>query len=160
MPSEPHSFAYLFERFPSFVQTFVYREAVEMVGQGMNPWLVSIRKPEEPGDLAERLDVEVFYAAEEKELRAEVDARRERRELPWSASRAIPRHRRERDSQRMFEAIWLAPLLRERFLRDRFSGEQRRPGSRGEVRGDGNRLCASMDGGHVPVGPRKGFPGF
>ncbi len=29
MPPEPHSFAYLFERFPSFVQTFVYREAVE-----------------------------------------------------------------------------------------------------------------------------------
>src|SRR3954464_4426078 len=112
MSSEPHSFAYLFERFPSFVQTFVYREAVEMVGQGMNPWLVSIRRPEDPGDLAEKLDVEIFYAGEEKELRAEGDARRERRELAGSAHRAIPKHRKERDSQRMFEAIWLAPLLR------------------------------------------------
>ncbi len=117
MPSEPHSFAYLFERFPSFVQTFVYREAVEMVRQGMNPWLVSIRRPDDPGDLAERLDVEVFYASEEKELRAEVDARRARWDLSWRARRAIPRHRTESDAQRMFEAIWLAPLLRERGIR-------------------------------------------
>jgi len=60
MPDEPHSFAYLFERFPSFVQTFAYREAVEMVRQGMNPWLVSLRRSDDPGDLAEKLDVEVF----------------------------------------------------------------------------------------------------
>ena len=52
----PHSFAYLFERFPSFVQTFVHREAVEMVRQGMEPWLVSIRHPDDPGDVAERID--------------------------------------------------------------------------------------------------------
>jgi colanic acid/amylovoran biosynthesis glycosyltransferase len=117
MPSEPHSFAYLFERFPSFVQTFVYREAEEMVRQGMNPWLVSIRRPEDPGDLLEQLDVEIFYAAEEKELRAAVDARRSRGELSGKARRAIPRHRKEHDAQRMFEAIWLAPLLRERGIR-------------------------------------------
>jgi glycosyltransferase involved in cell wall biosynthesis len=112
-----NSFAYLFERFPSFVQTFVYREAVEMVRQGMDPWLVSLRRPEDPGDLAERVDVEVFYAPEEKALRDEVDARRARRELPWRAHRAIPRRRNESDAQRMFEAIWLAPLLRERSIR-------------------------------------------
>ena len=56
METSRHSFAYLFERFPSFVQTFVYREAVEMVRQGMNPWLVSIRHPDDPVDLAEHLD--------------------------------------------------------------------------------------------------------
>jgi len=117
MPSEPHSFAYLFERFPSFVQTFVYREAVEMVRQRMNPWLVSLRRPDDPGELAERLDVEVFYAPEEKALRAEVDARRAAGQLPGSAHRAIPQHRKESDSQRMFEAIWLGPLLRERGIR-------------------------------------------
>ena len=111
------SFAYLFERFPSFVQTFVYREAVEMVRQGMEPWLVSIRRPEDPGDLAERLDVDVFYMPEEKALRAEVDAQRAARTLPWRAHRAIPRHRTEGDAQRMFEAIWLGPRLRERGVR-------------------------------------------
>jgi glycosyltransferase involved in cell wall biosynthesis len=112
-----NSFAYLFERFPSFVQTFVYREAVEMVRQKMNPLLVSIRRPDDPGDLAERLDVDVFYAPEEKTLRAEVDAQREGSKLAWRPHKAIPKHRREPDAQRMFEAIWLAPHLRERGVR-------------------------------------------
>ena len=31
----PASFAYLFERFPSFTQTFCFREVEEMVRQGM-----------------------------------------------------------------------------------------------------------------------------
>ncbi|HEY3899216.1 MAG TPA: glycosyltransferase family 4 protein [Chthoniobacter sp.] len=117
MPDEPHSFAYLFERFPSFVQTFVYREAVEMVRQGMNPWLVSLRHPEDSGDVAEKLEVPVFYAPDEKPLRAEVDARRAQRQLPGKAHAAIPKHRNSPDAQRMFEAIWLAPLLAERKIR-------------------------------------------
>ncbi|MGB8167964.1 MAG: glycosyltransferase family 4 protein [Chthoniobacteraceae bacterium] len=111
------SFAYLFERFPSFVQTFVYREAVEMVRQKMDPLLVSIRRPDDPGELAEQLDVDVFYAPEEKELRAQVDAQRAARKLAWRPHKAIPRHRGEPDAQRMFEATWLAPHLRERGIR-------------------------------------------
>jgi len=112
-----NSFAYLFERFPSFVQTFVYREAAEMMRQGMNPWLVSLRRPEDPGELAEQISAEVFYAPEEKELRAQVDAERAARRLPRKPHRAIPRHRSQPDAQRMFEAIWLAPQLRERGVR-------------------------------------------
>ena len=108
------SFAYLFERFPSFVQTFVYREAVEMGRQKMEPWLVSLRRPEDPGDLAESVEAEVCYTPEEKELRAEVDAERAARRLARKPHRAIPRYRPEPDAQRMFEAIWLAPRLRER----------------------------------------------
>ncbi len=111
------SFAYLFERFPSFVQTFVYREAVEMVRQGMAPWLVSLRRPEDPGELAEQVRAEIFYAPEEKELRAQVDAERAARRLPRRVHRAIPRHRGESDAQRMFEAIWLAPLLKKHGIR-------------------------------------------
>ena len=106
------SFVYLFERFPSFVQTFVYREAVEMVRQGMAPMLVSIRRPDDPVELAEALNLEIFYASEEKQLRAEVDAMREQGKLSWRARRAIPRRRKEQDSQRMFEAIWLEPHLK------------------------------------------------
>jgi len=106
-----HSFCYLFERFPSFVQTFVYREAVEMVRQRMNPLLVSIRRPDDPANLAEKLDEEILYLPEEKPLRNEVDRRRETKQLTAKAHRAIPRHRGENDSQRMFEAVWLGPLL-------------------------------------------------
>jgi colanic acid/amylovoran biosynthesis glycosyltransferase len=112
-----HSFAYLFERFPSFVQTFVYREAAEMVRQGMNPWLVSIRKPDDPGTLAARMDADIFYLPEEKALRQEVDARRTDGKLGWRVHKAIPRHRGEKDSQRMFEAVWLAQELKKRGIR-------------------------------------------
>ncbi|MEQ1860353.1 MAG: glycosyltransferase family 4 protein [Chthoniobacteraceae bacterium] len=111
----PATFAYLFERFPSFVQTFVYREAAEMVRQGAEPWLVSIRRPDD--ELSEPLDAPVFYLPEEKALRDEVDARRAARKVPWRARRAIPRHRNEADSQRMFEAIWLEPELKARGVR-------------------------------------------
>jgi len=115
--STSHPFAYLFERFPSFVQTFVYREAAEMVRQGVNPWLVSVRRPEDPGALAETISADVFYLPGEKDLRAEVDAQRAARKLGWRAHRAIPRHRGEADAQRMFEAIWLAPELEKRGIR-------------------------------------------
>ena len=99
------------------MQTFVYGEAVEMVRQKMEPLLVSIRRPDDPGDLAEKLDIEVFYAPEEKELRAQVDAARAARRLGRRPHKAIPRHRTEADAQRMFEAIWLAPHLKERGVR-------------------------------------------
>jgi glycosyltransferase involved in cell wall biosynthesis len=113
----PVRFAYLFERFPSFVQTFVYREAVEMLRQGANPWLVSIRRPDDPGELVEKIDAEVFYLPEEKTLRSEVDDERSRGAIRGKARKAIPIHRGERDSQRMFEAIWLAPQLEKRGIR-------------------------------------------
>lgn len=117
MAANPHPFAYLFERFPSFVQTFVYREAVEMVRQGVNPWLVSVRRPDDPGAVAETISADTFYLPGEKELRTEVDARRAARKLSWRPHRAIPRHRSEADAQRMFEAIWLAPELEKRGIR-------------------------------------------
>lgn len=112
-----NSFAYLFERFPSFVQTFVYREAAEMVRRGMEPWLVSIRRPDDPVDLAAELDADVFYLPEEKELRAEVDAWRAAGQLRGRARREIAARRGEKDAQRLFEAVWLAPRLRERGVR-------------------------------------------
>ncbi len=112
MTSKAHSFAYLFERFPSFVQTFIYREAAEMVRQQMAPLLVSVRRPNDPTEVAAKLDLEVMYLPEEKELRGEVDTRRAARKVSWKVRRAIPRHRDEPDSQRMFEAIWLEPVLR------------------------------------------------
>ena len=54
--------AYLFERFPSFSQTFCYREVAELERQGCKIDIYSIRKPrdEPPQDwntsLVERVD--------------------------------------------------------------------------------------------------------
>jgi hypothetical protein len=107
------SFAYLFERFPSFVQTFVYREAEEMVRQKMDPWLVSIRHPDDAAELSASIQANVFYLPEADVIRAEIDQLRAARKLPWRVHRAIPKHRQQADSNRLFEAAWLGPRLRE-----------------------------------------------
>ena len=53
-------FAYLFERFPSFTQTFCYREVAEMRRLGCTAPVFSIRKPEDiPGDCPEAITSEV-----------------------------------------------------------------------------------------------------
>ncbi len=105
------SFAYLFERFPSFVQTFVYREAMEMVRQKMDPLLVSIRRPEDPAAVAESITAEILYLPESDEMRASADQLRAARSLPLKVHRAIPKARLEKDSNRLFEAVWLGPQL-------------------------------------------------
>lgn len=105
-----HSFAYLYERFPSFVQTFVYREAEEMLRQGMNPLLVSIRQPKDDAEVAVKCKGDVLYLPETQTLRATL-------ELPRRVRWKVPRERRERDVNRLYEALWLAPELKRRGIR-------------------------------------------
>ncbi len=104
------SFAYLYERFPSFVQTFVYREAIEMVRQGMEPLLVSIRRPDDPPEVAAQLAANVLYLPESDALRAAID-------IPGRVRRRLAPEDRTRDLNRIYEALWLGPQLRERGIR-------------------------------------------
>ncbi len=62
--------AYLFERFPSFTQTFCYREVAEIMRQGLAPWIYSIRRPrDEPGqDFPAEFAGRVRYVPEEGDL--------------------------------------------------------------------------------------------
>ena len=63
MNDSPHHLAYVFERFPSFTQTFCVREILELERQGLNPLIFSIRDTREedesqkhfPPDLYERV---------------------------------------------------------------------------------------------------------
>ena len=113
----PQSFAYLFERFPSFVQTFVHREAVEMLRQGMEPWLVSIRRPDDAGDVAEQIDADIFFLPEADAMRAEIDAQMAEGRADSTVRRMVAEWRKKPDSNRVFEAAWLGPKLRERGIR-------------------------------------------
>jgi len=67
-------FAYLFERFPSFGQTFCYREVAELDRQDIAPPIFSIRNPkdEPPQDWDARIVERVHYLPDEKELLEEV----------------------------------------------------------------------------------------
>src|SRR5205814_9238852 len=67
-------FAYLFERFPSFGQTFCYREVAELARQGVARPIFSIRKPkdEPPQDWDKGIVKRVQYLPEEEQLLREV----------------------------------------------------------------------------------------
>jgi colanic acid/amylovoran biosynthesis glycosyltransferase len=105
------TFAYLCERLPSFVQTFVYREIEEMARFGMKPFVASIRRPDDPPEMAVAMSTPVFYLPEGAEIRTKIDKDRELGRLHFKLHRAIPKYRGESDSQRMFEAAWLGPIL-------------------------------------------------
>ncbi len=113
------SFAYLFERFPSFNQTFVSREVEEMARQGMDPLVISIRSAQErtanafPPALAEK----VLYLPAPEALEAGARKQREEHRLPWRMSRLLGRWGEAGDKMRVYEAAWLGPLLRERGIR-------------------------------------------
>jgi hypothetical protein len=67
-------FAYIFERFPSFGQTFCYREVAELERQDIEPPIFSIRNPkdEPPQDWDMRIVERVHYLPDEQELLEDV----------------------------------------------------------------------------------------
>jgi len=105
--------AYLFERFPSFTQTFCYREIGELRRQKTVPAIFSVRHPhDEPPqtwDSAVVRDVE--YLPDEKTLIAEVDRALHKEKLPAAARRAITEWGRKTDFLRLYQAAWLGPRL-------------------------------------------------
>ncbi|HEY3664323.1 MAG TPA: hypothetical protein VGL24_14310, partial [Chthoniobacterales bacterium] len=76
--------AYLFERFPSFTQTFCYREIVELRRQGVTPAIFSVRRPvDEPAqDWDPSIVEQVEYFPGDEELVREVDRAARKGKLP------------------------------------------------------------------------------
>ena len=101
--------AYLFERFPSFTQTFCYREIAELRRQGALPAIFSIRgtagEPAQDWDAAIVRDVR--YLPGEKELVGDVDAALRKGELPAEAVREIAAWGRKTDFLRLYQAAYL-----------------------------------------------------
>ncbi|HEY2711654.1 MAG TPA: glycosyltransferase family 4 protein [Chthoniobacterales bacterium] len=111
--------AYLFERFPSFTQTFCYREIEELRRQNTVPAIFSVRHPhDEPPqawDPAVVRDVE--YLPDEKALIAEVDHALRKGKLPAAANTMIAEWGRKTDFLRLYQAAWLGPRLQKRAVR-------------------------------------------
>ena len=107
-------FAYLFERFPTFTQTFCVREVVEMRRQAGDVPVFSIRTPsgEPQQDFPEAALRDVTYLPADikaalRDEPAPLTAKLRRRWELW-------RRADQRDQKRFFEALWLGPVLRER----------------------------------------------
>jgi glycosyltransferase involved in cell wall biosynthesis len=110
----PH-FAYLFERFPSFGQTFCYREVVELARQGVTPPIFSIRNPkDEPSQDWDLCIVErVHYLPEEKELFQDVQRASNKQKLAAQILAALDQWGRKTDFLRLHQAVHVGLRLQE-----------------------------------------------
>ncbi|PYJ69873.1 MAG: hypothetical protein DME76_07510 [Verrucomicrobia bacterium] len=106
-------FAYLFERFPSFGQTFCYREVAELGRQGITPPIFSIRNPkdEPPQDWDPRIVGRVHYLPEEKELLDEVHRASKKRKLTSEVVATLDKWGRRTDFLRLYQAAYVGLRL-------------------------------------------------
>jgi colanic acid/amylovoran biosynthesis glycosyltransferase len=111
--------AYLFERFPSFGQTFCYREVAELERQGTTVHVFSIRRPvdELEQDWDKQLVERVHYLPEEKTLVAEVDGVLRSKALSAETRSALEKWGRQSDFLRLYQAIYVGKRLQEKGLR-------------------------------------------
>jgi glycosyltransferase involved in cell wall biosynthesis len=100
-------FAYLFERFPSFGQTFCYREVAELDRQDIAPPIFSIRNPkdEPPQDWDNRIVERVHYLPDEKELLEEVRRAAKKGQIGVDIVDALDEWARRTDFLRLYQAI-------------------------------------------------------
>src|SRR6185369_12041215 len=108
-------FAYLFERFPSFGQTFCYREVAELDRQDITPPIFSIRNPkdEPPQDWDTRIVRRVHYLPEEKELLEEVQRASKKRRLSPAVITALDEWGRRTDFLRLYQAVYVGLRLQD-----------------------------------------------
>ena len=108
-------FAYLFERFPSFGQTFCYREVAELYRQGITPPIFSIRNPkDEPAqDWDTRIVARVHYLPQEKELLDDVRLASKKGKLTPEIVAALDDWGRRTDFLRLYQAVYVGLRLQE-----------------------------------------------
>ena len=113
-PAGGGSFAYLFERFPSYTQTFCYREVAEMERQGMAPAVYSIREAEDVAGSAfdPGLVARVRYLPRDEELNKEVRAAREAHRIHSDVWDVFSGWGKQGDKTRLYEAAWLGLELK------------------------------------------------
>ena len=113
-------FAYLFERFPSFGQTFCYREVAELARQGVNSPIFAIRNPKgEPSqDWDQRIVERVHYLPGEEQLLREVRQASKKGKLTEEVISALDEWGRRTDFLRLYQAVYVGLHLQEIGIRN------------------------------------------
>jgi colanic acid/amylovoran biosynthesis glycosyltransferase len=111
------SFAYLFERFPSFTQTFCFREVEEMLRQGMEPAIYSIREAEEGSAFDSSLIARVRYLPRDEALNKAVREARAAHRIHSDVWEVFAGWGDRGDKTRLYEAAWLGLELKRRGIR-------------------------------------------
>jgi len=112
-------FAYLFERFPSFVQAFCFREVLAMDAQGMDPLVFSIREAEQrsEADFPEGLMERVHFLPSAEALNSRVKALRKEDAIPQEVWELFKFWGEKGDKARLYEAHYIGTILREKKVR-------------------------------------------
>src|SRR5438132_1469495 len=108
-------FAYLFERFPSFGQTFCYREVAELARQGVTPVIFAIRNPkdEPPQDWDQRIVQRVHHLPDEEQLLREVRRASKKGKLTDEVIGTFDEWGRRTDFLRLYQAVYIGLRLKE-----------------------------------------------
>jgi len=114
---EGGAFAYLFERFPSFTQSFCFREVEEMARQGMEPAIYSIREADEGSACDPSLAGRVRYLPRDEALTKAVKEARAAHRIHSDVWEVFSRWGDRGDKTRLYEAAWLGLELRRRGIR-------------------------------------------
>src|ERR1044071_3399351 len=119
--------AYLLERFPSFGQTFCYREISELGRQGIRVHVYSIRRPvDEPKqDWDEQIVRQVHYLPDENALVREVDRLLREGKVSGTTRETVEKWGRQSDFLRLYQAIYVGQRLEQdgiRHLHAHFAG--------------------------------------
>jgi colanic acid/amylovoran biosynthesis glycosyltransferase len=112
----PRRFAYLFERFPSFTQTFCLREVEEMYRQGICPPLFSIRNSDEDAPQISA-EINVKYLPPDEVLTSQIRELQSLRKLPRAMNHCLRDWSGSLDKHRVYAAAWLGPVLRAQKIR-------------------------------------------
>ena len=109
------NFAYLFERFPSFGQTFCYREVAELDRQGVAAPIFSIRNPRDgpQQDWNDQIIKRVRYLPSEEQLLQEVARASKKGKLKREVIAALAGWGRRTDFLRLYQAVYVGLHLRE-----------------------------------------------
>jgi glycosyltransferase involved in cell wall biosynthesis len=107
----------LFERFPSFTQTFCFREVEEMLRQGMEPAIYSIREAEEGTAFDPALVARVRYLPRDEALNKSVRQAREAHRIHSDVWEVFSGWGDRGDKTRLYEAAWLGLELKRRRIR-------------------------------------------
>jgi colanic acid/amylovoran biosynthesis glycosyltransferase len=111
----PPHLAYIFERFPTFTQTFCVREILELERVGVNPVIFSVHDTRDeavrhyPADLLDR----VHFLPPEEELIGQVLAWKDANVLPQSVVLTLRQWGDRPDKNRVYEAAWIGHRLSE-----------------------------------------------
>src|SRR6266566_490366 len=112
-------FAYLFERFPSFGQTFCYREVAELARQGVNSPIFAIRNPknEPPQDWDPRIVERVHYLPDEEQLLREARRASKKGKLTGEVIAVLDEWGRRTDFLRLYQAVYVGLRLQKMGIR-------------------------------------------